>query len=186
MKGLFSVISCWRANLQLLSYIIKSALPKCGVRLLIRHFGVLVMTNHHASSYTVPPEIAVLFSYHSTVKLILRKLMSVHWFWMDLQSVDSLFQESKVTTTSTPMLLSNETFVTSTTEFPVSSLKIWPRAGFLAGAHYLQFQLTFWLVGILAIPQKMSSFSCQRVPGNCACKDCFEWRVCFVCLGLSY
>ena len=108
--------------------------------------------------------------------------MSVHWFWMDLQSVNSLFQESKMTTTSTPMLLSNETFVTSTTEFPVSSLKIWPRAGFLAGAHYLQLQLPFWSVGILAIPQKMSSFSCQRVPGNCACEDCFEWRVCFVCL----
>jgi len=101
MKGLFSVISCWRANLQLQSYNIKSALPKCWVRLLLRHFGVLVMTNHQASSYTVPPEIAVLFSYHSTVKLILRKLMSVHWFEMDLQSVNSSFQESTITTTST-------------------------------------------------------------------------------------
>jgi len=59
------------------------------------------MTNHQASSYTVPPEIAVLFSYHSTVKLILRKLMSVHWFEMDLQSVNSSFQESTITTTST-------------------------------------------------------------------------------------
>jgi len=39
---------------------------------------------------------------------------------MDLQSVDSLFQESTMTTTSTPLLLSNETFVTGTTEFPVS------------------------------------------------------------------
>jgi len=35
------------------------------------------MTNHHTSSYTVPPEIAVLFRYHSTVKSILRKLMRV-------------------------------------------------------------------------------------------------------------
>jgi len=62
--------------------------------------------------------------YYSTVKLILRKLMSVHWFRMDpdLQSVNII---------STPMLLSNETFVTSTTEFPVSSLKVWPWAGFL-------------------------------------------------------
>ena len=60
--------------------------------------------------------------YYSTVKLILRKLMSVHWFRMDLQWVNF---------TSTPMLLSNETFVTSTTELPVSSLKVWPQAGFL-------------------------------------------------------
>ena len=132
--------------------------------MLIRHFGVLVMTNHHASSYTVPPEIAVFFSYHSTEKLILRKLMSVYWFWMDLQSVNSLFQfQESAMTTSTPVLLSNETFMTSTTEFPVS----WPRAGFLPGASYLQLQLPFWLVGILVIPQKMSSFSCQHVPGNC-------------------
>ena len=36
-----------------------------------------------------------------------------------------------MTTSSTPMLLSNETFVTSTTEFPVSSLKVWPWAGVL-------------------------------------------------------
>ena len=180
MKGLFSVISCWRANLQLLSYKICTA--KMLSKVADKTLGVLVMTNHHASSYTVPPEIAVLFSYHSTEKLILRKLISVHWFWMDLQSVNSLFQESTMTNTSTPMLLSNETFMTSTTEFLVA----WPRVGFLPGASYLQLQLPFWLVGILAIPQKMSSFSCQHVPGNCACEDCFEWRVCFICLGLSY
>jgi len=43
---------------------------------------------------------------------------------MDLQSVNSLFPESIMTTTSTHMLLSNETFVTSTTKFLMSSLKV--------------------------------------------------------------
>ena len=53
------------------------------------------------------------------------------------------------------------------------------------GACYLLLQLSLWLVGICAILWKASSFSWQRVPRNCAREDCYEWRVCFICLGLS-
>jgi len=52
-------------------------------------------------------------------------------------------------------------------------------------AIYIYLQLSLWLVGICAILRKASSFSWQHVPRNCASKDCYEWRVCFICLGLS-
>ena len=54
LKGKFANI--------VISYKICTAKMLCKV-VLLRHFGVLVMTNHHTLSYIlVPPEIAVLFT----------------------------------------------------------------------------------------------------------------------------